>query len=78
MRIKILSFGIAREIINSASIELKDQSSVKDLIDQLKSKYPKLRALRSIAVAVNEDYKEEHYILSESDEIAIIPPVSGG
>lgn len=78
MKINILSFGVAKEIILTNSLELEDNSTVKDLLDNLISKYPKLSALKSLAVAVNEEYQEGPYILSDSDEIAIIPPVSGG
>jgi len=44
----------------------------------LKDKYPKFRELRSLYVAVNSEYAKDHYVLKEQDEIAIIPPVSGG
>ena len=35
-------------------------------------------ALRSAAVAVNQEYAQGHRLLAEGDEVAILPPVSGG
>ncbi|MGB5370890.1 MAG: MoaD/ThiS family protein [Flavobacteriaceae bacterium] len=44
----------------------------------LKSTYPDLGRLSSIAVAVNSEYAKDDLVLQQGDEIAIIPPVSGG
>jgi molybdopterin synthase sulfur carrier subunit len=51
---------------------------VKDLRDALLSLYPSLKDLNSLMIAVNNAYAEEDVTLSEADEIALIPPVSGG
>ena len=40
--------------------------------------FPDFEKLRSLVIAVNEEYQEDGFILSEKDEIVIIPPVSGG
>lgn len=56
--------------------------SIQQLFALLESKYPKLKQkkiLSSAAVAVNLEYVEvEDGVLGEGDEVAIIPPVSGG
>jgi molybdopterin converting factor small subunit len=56
--------------------------SIQQLFALLESKYPKLKQkkiLSSVAVAVNLEYVEvEDGVLGEGDEVAIIPPVSGG
>jgi molybdopterin converting factor subunit 1 len=80
MKLKIALFGIAKEIVGSSQLELTapaDQS-VAGLMDQLRAQYPALQELTSFAVAVNSDYAPADYHLRENDEIALIPPVSGG
>ena len=80
MKISVLLFGIARDIVGDRQVEvdIQDESDVKGLLEFLKDKYPKIRELRSLYVAVNSEYAKDHYVLKEQDEIAIIPPVSGG
>ena len=41
-------------------------------------RYPALRELSSLALAVNQAYARDKDPVHESDEIALIPPVSGG
>ena len=41
-------------------------------------RYPKMKALSSMMVAVNNSYAPDDLELKEGDEIALIPPVSGG
>jgi len=80
MRIKILLFGITRDIIgdNSIEIELTSGISVLDLQQMLKKKYSGLNDIENFAIAVNEEYARGEYTISKNDVIAIIPPVSGG
>lgn len=81
MNLQVKLFGIAREIAseNQIQIELKKENpKVSDLLETLKNKYPELQKLRSLLIAVNSDYAEEETVLSSQDEIAVIPPVSGG
>jgi molybdopterin synthase sulfur carrier subunit len=40
--------------------------------------FPALKDLSSLAVAVNSNYASDKTPISETDEIALIPPVSGG
>ena len=80
MKIKVLLFGIAREIAGNSmvEIELKEKSVVKDLMTALKYTYPDMERLKSLLIAVNSEYAEDQTIIHPNDEIAIIPPVSGG
>jgi molybdopterin synthase sulfur carrier subunit len=41
-------------------------------------KYPSFQKLSSLRIAVNEEYAEDHTEIKETDEIVLIPPVSGG
>ena len=80
MKYQIKAFGVVKDIIGGKEITLENSSSVAvgDLLRELKTRYPKLAALNSLFVAVNREYAEQHKTLSENDEIALIPPVSGG
>lgn len=77
---KILCFGIAREIIGSASLELDADgvTSVASLKAHLEAEYPRFKTLSAYRIAVNQTFAESSEGISEADEIAIIPPVSGG
>lgn len=80
MKIKILAFGIAREILGTSqtALEIPESATVSSLKTQLEETYPRLRQLATYMVAVNDEYAQPEQILFPTDEIAIIPPVSGG
>ncbi|MEM9859857.1 MAG: molybdopterin converting factor subunit 1 [Bacteroidota bacterium] len=80
MELNILLFGITKDIVGQQKLhyELPEGATVPDLVEHLKESYPKLHDLNSIMVAVNNEYGQKNQILYESDEIALIPPVSGG
>jgi len=80
MKLTIALFGITREIVGRPTLELTgtEGQSVQDLLAQLRQDYPALGRLSSLAVAVNNDYADDATTLHERDEIALIPPVSGG
>lgn len=79
MTIKL--FGITREIVGASHIPVPDNQKFKtvaDLKTWLYGQYPNLKQLKSIAVAVDHAYAEDHEALGVASEIALIPPVSGG
>lgn len=80
MKIQVEAFGIAKDIFGKKHIEIRLQTgcSVLDLKETLMEKFPKFKALRSFAIAVNESYALDTDQLTETDKIVIIPPVSGG
>lgn len=80
MTLEIMAFGITKDIVGKTLInfDLPDGSSVKELKEKLMERYPEMEGLTSLLIAVNEEYGDETHILSERDEIALIPPVSGG
>jgi len=79
MNIKL--FGITREIVGVSHIPVPDNQQIKTVAD-LKSwlyvQYPRLQQLKSLAVAVDHAYAEDHEALGAAMEVALIPPVSGG
>lgn len=80
MKLKVTLFGITREIVGQPVLEVAAaaEESVAGLMDQLRAQYPVLGELTSFAVAVNNEYAGPDHQLHENDEIALIPPVSGG
>lgn len=80
MTLKLLLFGITKDIIGGPSyqVELTDNFSVKDLKNHLQNKFPELKKLNSLLIAINDEYANDENTILASDEIALIPPVSGG
>ena len=80
MKYKINLFGITRDIVgkNITEISTNQQADVQTVLGILKSDFPKLQEIKSLLIAVNSEYAEGDLVLSENDEIALIPPVSGG
>ena len=76
---RIKAFGITKDLLGGreATIEINGQT-VADLRAALNERYPQLLGLSSLFIAVNNDYADENIRLNSSDEIALIPPVSGG
>ncbi|MRX65660.1 MoaD/ThiS family protein [Maribacter luteus] len=79
---EIILFGITKDIVGKSSLNVSDLNqkprSVGELISSLNAAYPEFTKLSSFAVAVNGEYASQEVDLKENDEIAIIPPVSGG
>jgi molybdopterin converting factor subunit 1 len=80
MKLQILAFGIAKDIMGGreVTIDLEPGASVQDLRLALMDQFPAFTDLRSLAIAINNEYAREGDLLKEQDEIALIPPVSGG
>jgi len=80
MKIRVLTFGIARDITNTDNllVELPAGSDAGALQARLQEQFPALKRLTSLRIAVNAEYVAPDTILRDNDEIALIPPVSGG
>ncbi len=81
MRVRVLFFGILKDMVGcpSESLELPPGAAVKDVLAHYASKVPKLNgSLPSLAVAVNQQYADFAVVLNPDDEVALLPPVSGG
>lgn len=60
-------------------MRLSDGATVSDAASELLRLHPTLAGDSSrLMIAVNEEYQEHDYLLNENDEVAFIPPVSGG
>lgn len=80
MKLTLLAFGIAKDITGQrfSEIELPEHSTVTDLRKILAGQYPVLNDLAALRFAINSEYAQEEDTLKEGDEVALIPPVSGG
>ncbi len=81
MRIRVRLFAIQRELAGTREVplELADGGSVEDAWRALVERYPALAPGRSfVRFARNADYAEPGTPLADGDELAVIPPVSGG
>jgi molybdopterin converting factor subunit 1 len=81
MRVRVLFFGMLKDLAGRStdSVELPEGASVRDLLAHYEAKIPRLReSFHSIALAVNQHYAAPEAKLKADDEIALLPPVSGG
>jgi MoaE-MoaD fusion protein len=81
MRVRVLFFGQLKEITGVAQEEtdLSEGARVEDLFERYGRRFPKLEPFRSsIATSVNQEYAGWRAPLASGDEVAFLPPVSGG
>jgi len=81
MKIRVKLFASVREIVGDKELilEVPDDLKASAIPHLLASQYPRLRALVSfLKIAVNHEYADGERILVEGDEVALLPPVSGG
>jgi molybdopterin converting factor subunit 1 len=75
---RVLLFGIAKDIAGAPVITAEGITTVAALKQWLCKTYPALEQLRSLMIAVNKVYAEDGQVIQAGDEVAVIPPVSGG
>jgi len=81
MRVRVLFFGQLKDITGVAQedAELSDGARVEDLFERYGRRFPRLAEFRaSIAASVNQEYSGWRTPLATGDEVAFLPPVSGG
>lgn len=80
MNITIRTFGIAKEICGSStfSLEIPENANAEQVKQLILEQFPRFGQLASFVLAVNEEYAESDTPIASGDEIALIPPVSGG
>lgn len=81
MRIDVKLFAILRDQagVSEMPLELPLDATVAEALRSLEQRLPALRqSTRRIAFAVNRRYAQPDVVLQPGDELALIPPVSGG
>ena len=80
MKISVRFFALYRERAGTshADMEIPDETTPRDLLVILRDKYANLPSYDTVLIAVNSEYIDIDETLTEGDEVAIIPPVSGG
>ena len=81
MQVRVLFFGMLKDIVGSASepLEVRNGATLRDVVAHYEERFPKLREMAgSIAMAVNSEYSGPEGNLKSGDEVALLPPVSGG
>jgi molybdopterin converting factor subunit 1 len=74
-------FARLRDITGAAELtrDIAQGATIRSVWQQLAGEYPELgKYERSISSAVNADYAQMDQLLSDGDEVAFLPPVSGG
>ncbi len=80
MRLRVLCFGRLRDILApEIAAELPPLATVADLWRTLRDQHPELNAYDgAVAIAVNQSFASPSTPLEPGDEVALLPPVSGG
>ncbi|HUI51328.1 MAG TPA: molybdopterin converting factor subunit 1 [Terriglobales bacterium] len=81
VRVKVLFFGRLRELIGLAEEvpELPEGATLAQVFDKYAERFPKLAGFRgSLVVSRNQEFAAWDAQVSAGDEIAFLPPVSGG
>ncbi len=78
MRVHVLYFGVLKDVIGhrDAVMDVPEGASVADLLALHRK--AGVAVWDSIAVAVNQEYARADDVLKDGDEVALLPPVSGG
>lgn len=81
MRVTVRLFARLRDIAGASELdrELPDGATASVLWDSLSDEFTELARYRgAVSTAVNEEYAKMNHALSDGDEVAFLPPVSGG
>ena len=80
LRVAVRFFALYRERAGASrvDVELPEGATPAQLLERLRSDYPSLPAATPVLIAVNSEYVSEEAVLQDGDEVAFIPPVSGG
>ena len=81
IQVTVKLFAIFQEVFAADEMQIKLESgaSVSQIFDRLVSQQPHLEKWRSLTrYAINLNFADPHTLLNDGDEVALIPPVSGG
>lgn len=81
MQVRVLYFGTLKDVFlkDQESLDLPENATVALLLDRFRQLQPEKAGLwNALAVAVNQEYARPEQTLQNGDEVALLPPVSGG
>ncbi|MBI3219230.1 MAG: MoaD/ThiS family protein [Bacteroidetes bacterium] len=79
MVIQVKAFGICKDWLGGREVSVDfEGTTVEQLRLALTDRYPQMSQLPSLLIAVNRNYVDDQTTLNVTDEVALIPPVSGG
>ena len=81
MQIRVLFFGVLKDLAGKASdsLSLPENATLEDVLSHYEQVIPRLKeTAASLAMSVNQEYAEPATRLRPGDEVALLPPVSGG
>jgi len=83
MRVAVLYFAVLKDVFGREreELELPTGATVSSLLTVLRGRGvypPSEKVWDTIAVAVNQEYSRGDVVLQDGDEVALLPPVSGG
>ena len=81
MKLRILYFGVLKDLTGHAAeaVDLPEHSTLADLLAHCESRTPQIKDfLAGIALSINQEFAQPGTVLHENDEVALLPPVSGG
>lgn len=80
MTVRVRFFASLRERLRTAELQraLPHGATVADLVALLQSDFPAMAGSGRVSIAVNAEYVDPQHVLADGDEVALIPPVSGG
>jgi molybdopterin synthase catalytic subunit/molybdopterin converting factor small subunit len=81
MQVRVLFFGMLKDLTgySGASLELPEHATLRDLLTHYQEQIPRLKPIAaSLALSINQEYAPLDSTLNSGDEVALLPPVSGG
>lgn len=81
MRVRVRLFATYREIVGKGSVSwtLDSGATLGDLLEAIVGAHPRLAGHRdTMLLAVNHEFADGSVHLQDGDEVAMMPPVSGG
>lgn len=80
IHVTVLYFAQIHEItkVKREIMELSECALIKDLLSIILTRYPKIKNIKNIKISVNFEIVNPNTVLKDNDEVALLPPISGG
>ena len=81
MKVTVKYFAVCRQLFNrdEEDMELPEGAILQDVLDRLNDEKPEISGFfETMQMSVNWQYADYETKLSDNDEVALIPPVTGG